>query len=528
MALTCEPGTKIPFDDLVEEINGKQDNLGYGNPGDVLLTNQWQTGYEWAFLEYDCKVDKVVGKGLSTNDLTNDLLEDLSDVTRNEHSHSNKVVLDRLSEDPICQELMYRGKMVGADQTLIDAWDFYYYADETLDRILGMDAINMTLANLIPLNPSKSGVHAGSCDRAGYTNKMYVRTPKLDDVYPADGSGSLQVVDVLQSKWIKDIPLINPPRSSGGYNKYRGLQGITGKTEPYAMIIDVATDRVVINAGSAHTTETIGGNDGSNATGHFIWLDADHFALLDRYRNSVFIYKINENHPPYTTTLTDTIVTPTSSHSFISKDGGGHLLSERIFYLAVEGSSADKDNVKPQLGKFTFDSATGTVTQVGSYLEFTTTSGVDDNMHHFGFAREGSLIGIPLGVSGKVFIVDVGAAGDSLELWAGGLNEYQAGSGAGHFDFSESQDKAVITNHKDMFVSVINFDTSNIKSIPFLTTGVTGSDFIQSHRNWITPDGKYYIFFEAVDGIFYKINLISEIMDPQSITTGGTPVQSTS
>ncbi len=387
-----------------------------------------------------------------------------------------------------------------------------------------MDADAMELANLIPLDSNMPSVHAGSCDRAGYTDKMYVRTPKVNDAYPGDGSGFLQVVDVAQSKWLRNITLPNPPRSSGGYNRYRGLQGITGKTEPYAMIIDVATDKLVITVGTAHTTETIGGNDGGNATGHFVWLDANHFALLDRYRNSVFIYKINEDYPPYTTTLTDTIVTPTSSHSFISKDGAGHLFSERTFYLAVEGSSADKDNVKPQLGKFTFDSATGTVTQVGSYLEFTTVSDVDDVIHHFGFATDG-LIGVPLGASGRVFIVDT--SGD-LVLWAGGTNEYQAGAGAGHFDYSASQGKAVITNHKDKFVSVINITTGVMHNVQFTTTGIVGTDFIQSHRNWVLPDGKSYIFFEYVAGTFYKIDLVNDTLYSDKVITGGSPVQSTS
>jgi len=168
------------------------------------------------------------------------------------------------------------------------------------------------------------------------------------------------------------------------------------------------------------------------------------------------------------------------------------------------------------------------LTQVGSYLEFVTTSGVDDNMHHFGFAKEGTLIGVPLGVSGKVFIVDTGEENDSLVLWAGGTNEYNAGHGAGHFDFSESQNKGVVTNHKDNFATVISLNSGTSENVYFPTTGVIGTDFIQSHRNWVLPGGLYYIFFEAVDGTFYKINLTSNTLDARSTVTGGTPVQSTS
>ncbi len=402
--------------------------------------------------------------------------------------------------------------------THIDRWDYIYYADEEIDRVLGMDPVNMEVAKEIFLDPSYSGTSAGSCDRAGCTDKMYVRTPKIDHSYPADGSGILQVINVATEKWVKNIPLNNPPRSSGGYNKYRGLHGVTGKTEPYASLIDVATDRVVLTVGSAHTAETIGGNDGGNATGHFVWLDANHFALLDRYRDRIFIYKVIGDYPPYSATLTDTIVTPTSSHSFISKDGAGHLLSERAFYMAVEGS---KDRgIRPSISKWRFDSSTGRVQLIGPYYEMSTPS---DNLHHFGFARSGRLIGIPLGTSGKVYIMDT----HTMSSWTGGVNVYQAGHGAGHFEYSEQLDIAIITNHKDNFVTLIDLSSGSSTDVYFETQGKVGKDFIQAHRNWVVNEGKEYVFFNAFEGVFHKIDLVGKRL-LESVVTGGTPVQSTS
>ena len=43
------------------------------------------------------KVDKVSGKGLSTNDLTNDLIKDISSAKKSAHTHSNKSTLDSIT-----------------------------------------------------------------------------------------------------------------------------------------------------------------------------------------------------------------------------------------------------------------------------------------------------------------------------------------------------------------------------------------------------------------------------------------------
>jgi len=43
------------------------------------------------------KVDKVEGKGLSTNDLTDELKEDYDNAVTDSHTHSNKSDLDKVS-----------------------------------------------------------------------------------------------------------------------------------------------------------------------------------------------------------------------------------------------------------------------------------------------------------------------------------------------------------------------------------------------------------------------------------------------
>ncbi len=114
--LTCEPGQKILFETIVDEINGKQDSIGIGKPGEVLITNSSGTATEWEMFDVDCKVDKITGKGLSTVDVTNELAEEWMTAYRQTHTHTNKYVLDKQNQDPICSSLTYDGIIVGSEK----------------------------------------------------------------------------------------------------------------------------------------------------------------------------------------------------------------------------------------------------------------------------------------------------------------------------------------------------------------------------------------------------------------------------
>lgn len=59
---------------------------------------------------WDNKVDKVTGKGLSTNDLTNDLKKSYDGAVTDSHTHDNKAVIDKFSESD--GQLLYDGKEI--------------------------------------------------------------------------------------------------------------------------------------------------------------------------------------------------------------------------------------------------------------------------------------------------------------------------------------------------------------------------------------------------------------------------------
>lgn len=389
----------------------------------------------------------------------------------------------------------------------VDIWEYLYYADEddSNPRVLGMNTETMTLAKEIALLPN---AHAGSVDRAGFLDKMYVRTA---------GHRHIEVINPVSGKFIKKIDLNFKPRSSGGYNRYRGLQAMSTKENPYVNVIDVASDTVVITVGS--TGGSPHGNDGGNATGHTIWLDADHFALLDRHNVNVQIYKINESKPPYTTTLTQTLATPTGCHSLRSLEAG-LLLQDRTFYAGIEGSLADV--VVPQIIKYTFDSSTGELSQVGAPITF---PGTDENwsIHHFGINSD--IIAVPVtpkdgsnNGKGIVFTID-------LANWTLNPTTYNAGLGAGHCDYSKTMNTFVVTNHYDNYVTLLELNTDTVTNVTIADETISWGHYTQSHANHISKDGLFYYFFETANGIFMEIDLVNKVVSRQ-VATGGEPIQS--
>jgi hypothetical protein len=415
-------------------------------------------------------------------------------------------------------------------------WEWLYYADEANrasepegDRVLGMDTENMVLANEIPLGTDNS--HAGSCDRVGRTNKMYVRTAGYDH---------LEVLDVEQGKYIKTIPLPHHPRSSGGFNKYRNLQAISTKVFPWVVVIDVDTDTVVFQDGRDEGTPS--GNDGGNATGHTVWLDANHFALLDRHADwgdtniqdtNIKVYKINNDYPPYDITVTQTLDTPTGCHSLrtygtpkvSTSDVGtsGHLLDGRVFFAAIEGDDDPANEVVPEMWKMTFDSATGTF----STPEVVTFPGTDKGwgIHHFGVSSDGKTILVPIfhlnNPESVVYKIDV-------DTWTVDSTTYNAGMRAGHADYCSDLNVWAITNHDDKFVTVIDMNdgsTTNIELPTLVSYTPSYGHMVQSHANHII--GKYFYIFDCEYGEFYKIDLSTKTIHSH-ITTGGRPVQSVS
>jgi hypothetical protein len=245
------------------------------------------------------------------------------------------------------------------------------------------------------------------------------------------------------------------------------------------------------------------------------------------------IYKINNNYPPYDVTVTQKLDTPTGCHSLrtlgtpkvSTSDVGtsGHLLTNRIFFAAIEGDNDPNNEVAPEMWKMTFDSSTGTL----STPEVVTFPGTDKDwgIHHFGVSSDGKTIMVPIfhlnTLDSTVYKIDV-------DTWSVNSTTYPAGARAGHADYCESQNMWVITNHDDKFITLIDMNTNTSQNLELPTLANISPNYghmVQSHANHVIGD--YYYTFDYEHGEFYKIDLSTKSIHSH-VHTGGRPVQSVS
>ena len=388
-----------------------------------------------------------------------------------------------------------------------DIWSFYYYADPdpNFNRIVVMDPKSMTMVGEIPV----VGRKPHSVDRAGTTNRMYVRTT---------GGHSFDVVDASTRSYIKTVQLQHTPRAIGSYNKFRNLQLVTGKDFPMVSVIDVATDEVVAVAGPAvggHTT----GNCGHNATGHSIWIDKNHFTIVDRINDQLVTYRIDgDGSGIYSVTKTQAFDVPTGVHA-IDVDIFDTNLEKYTFYAAIEGSA--EKGVKPQILELHYD-------HHGKFMRGRTATFAGTStmsmLHHYSLAPNKQDIWVPMCNDQKVYVVDK----RTMRVKA----TYPAGLGAGHVNFSAPLGLAIVTNHFDNRVTIIDMNTGGVDWVKISEHPAGGGNMdsdplLQSHVNWVSPDGKFFYMFASEDGTFIEIDLTTRTVS-RTYYTGGTPEQSSS
>jgi hypothetical protein len=390
----------------------------------------------------------------------------------------------------------------GGDYNAGKIWTYYYYADPSpLNRVVVMDPASMTEVASIWV----PGLSPHSADRAGFTDKMYIRTA---------GVQSFDVINARTQSYEKTVALPHKPRAAGAYNKYLNLQLISGKDHPMVSVIDVATDTVVGTVGPyVQPGQSISGNCGGNATGHSNWLDANHFTLLDRYNDEITVYKITPNGAGgYDIVETQKLPMLTGVHT-LDVDVPDKSLTKRVFYAAVEGSV--KKNVAPHIMEMTYDGNGHLIP--GRVVQFPGI-GSSEMIHHYGIAPDGK-IWMPMCLSKKLFVIDT----NTMQV----VQTYNIGLGGGHVNFSAPLSLAIVTNHFDHAVTIINMVTGEEWPVKITDAHEEVNLFIQSHLNWVSPDGKFFYIFATHDGVFVEIDLTTKSIS-RTYYTGGTPEQSTS
>ncbi|WDE03463.1 hypothetical protein SG34_018970 [Thalassomonas viridans] len=384
---------------------------------------------------------------------------------------------------------------VGATETAQDESDFEivaYYGDKLEDRLVVVDVNNMALKSA----NATYGADPYPVDKAGDLDKVYAITR---------GSNSMDVIDSQTFEQIGLVELPHQPRSAEAYNAQMRLQLVTGVDKPMASLIDIDNDTVAASVGEDLVYDANGDYGGSNATGHPFWFSKNKFALIDRPNRVIYVYKVRlKRNGEYKVTELSSVATPTAVHHLVQGD------RKRTFFALAEGSA--QNNYAPLVIKYKM--RRGVLTQVAQ-TPLALDSVEEMGGHHADMHPDG--IHMYIGsTEGKLYVLNT----ETMTI----VKSVEVGQGAGHTTFAPERNLAIITNHKDTFVSVIDTAThSLIKNVTVSGPQQNGT-ILQSHTSLVSPDMNYFYAFATDNGIFYELDL-NTLEVSRTLETGGTPLQ---
>lgn len=312
------------------------------------------------------------------------------------------------------------------------------------------------------------------------------------------GSNALDVIDTNSYHIIKTIALQHHPRSAEAINYKNGLCAVPGADKPMVSLIDINKDEVVSVVGENNVTYPVESHGGKLATGHSHWLDSTHFVLLDRAHRTISTYEIIKSSDGFWhTTKLNEIHTSSSVHKILPQKHYYGRLS--IFYATCEGS----DSVYPSIIKMILTDH-GLVLLDELKLIKEGISSKEMGLHHGDFHPSKKLIYVG-SAEGTLFIVSY----DNNKMKV--IKTIQAGKGAGHTYFVPKRDIAIVINHKDKFVTIINSKTNEkIKDVYVsdFDDASVGRVQIQGHPKYFSSkDGKYFYAPLTKEGVLYKLDL---------------------
>jgi YVTN family beta-propeller protein len=379
------------------------------------------------------------------------------------------------------------------------------YSDPMNERTVVIDVDKMEFIDEIYSN-GKNTYNIDILDRYNTYNKVYTMTR---------GSNSVDVIDIEKMENIKTIELEHYPRS-GVYNPILKLMLVSGKDKAMSSLIDIDSDEVVLVVGENRKTDPKD-YGGSSATGHPCWVSANQFLMLDRAKREIQLFKLSYDYDKWSATLQDSIKTSTSVHHVIREgiydsDVGGlgdfEFRLENNLYGVTEGSF--DENIAPSIIKFKLENDK-------LVLKDEMSIGFDENIekgiHHILFHPKQNILYIP-SKEGVLYVADY----KKMKI----ISTIKTGKGSGHIKFAPERDLAVVTNHNDKFVTIIDTKKNvKIKDVVVSEDAING-EILQSHTQYI--DENYFYAFATDNGKFYELSL-DTLEITRTLYTGGTPKQ---
>ena len=399
-------------------------------------------------------------------------------------------------------------------------WDkkYLYYTNEhpLFNSVMKIDTDTMTLKADIHV----WGFNPHSVDRACNTDKMYVRT---------QSSHSFAVIDAKTEECLKVVDLPFKPRTCGDQNYAYNLQLVSGNSDPGIAVINVDNDEVIFTDWEPANDRKPKGNQGGSSTGHAVWFDKNHFGYLNRLSNEIKIFKIHVDNMNrtfsfvYYQTITETDGLKTSLHT-IQDDKIDTDLNTTIFYGTVEGYDPTPESgdtaVAPGIQEFTWNPAQGVGLIVKRFFELPQSSS-KDTIHHYSILKDTKYLFVPTYSSRKTHIINT----DTMTV----SHTFNSGYGGGHVNFAISRGYAIVTNHFDQFVTVINYVTNETHKVHVNNDIVNypNSPLLQTHSNWVSEDERYFYMGNSNSGEFVEVDLEYLIVS-RKLFVGGHPEQSIS
>jgi len=379
-----------------------------------------------------------------------------------------------------------------------------YFGDKLNDVVVVVDVDNMEVMEKVATgNEITYAAEAIRVDGVMGVKKFYI-----------DNRGS-NVIDVLDAKTnsiTNSIQLAFHPRSID-VRKNTGLVVVSGKNKTMAAVIDTKTDKVLVAVGDTALT---------TSCGHPKWLNDTHFALVDREHQKIMTYKITKKSDnTYSATLVNTLNTPSPVHNLIPPEvhgqhGNNHNgKTSTIFYATAEGTNT----VNGAVLKLEFLEGQG-LTQLEA-LEIKPVNGnvtaSDTGVHHHNFLADKKTIYVG-SKEGTLTVVDYSTTPMHI------VKTVAAGKGAGHTAELKSKNLAVVINHTDKFVTVMNtlnhtkIADIQVSNIDDAEVGVVQT---QSHPEYyFSKDGRYFYVFLTEEGALAKVDLITNTL-VETLEIGG-------
>lgn len=298
----------------------------------------------------------------------------------------------------------------------------------------------------------------------------------------------------------KLIPLEHEPRSSDCGSE-SGLTLVSGKDKSMSSIIENGS--VIMTVGENTSIGALSDFGGGLATGHPKWLDANRFFHLDRKNRVIKLYNTSGDE-------LSSLNTPTSVHHLIKT-------SDDYFYALCEGSPSS--SIPPSILKLSIN---GDILELDDEFSFPEGNVGAENMggHHLDLSPND--VHIYAGsVEGRLFVIDR----NTMELVA----EIEVGKGAGHTGFSPTKELAVIINHNDTFVSIVNTSTFQVeREITVANAAPVGNAKAIGHTFTFSPDGTAFYLSAPQDGNIVEIDMGSlSVKSKLALTSDSNPLQGT-